>query len=100
MMYWRLVAAVFWLVLGGTLLGIRWLYPDMAQWRWELAGVPAGWIAIVFALYNLAQMGVAYFMRRRATQEAAALRSQHRQPSASPPPELDPNFQFNDPTPE
>jgi hypothetical protein len=98
--YWRLLAAVFWLVLGGTLLAMRWMYPDVPQWSWNVAGLPAGWIAILFAMYNLLQMWIAHALSQRRSDQDGAFARRQRRTASAPEREPDPNFNFTEPPPE
>jgi hypothetical protein len=80
----NLVMAVFWLVVGGLLLGWQWLHPENRRLTIFGTGISIGWLALLLALYDL----VRWRQERRLTRRQTP-------PAAVP----DPNFNFTDQPP-
>jgi hypothetical protein len=94
-MIYNLILAVLWLLLGLALLVGHVLFTEHA-FRASVLGVPAGWLALVLAAYNLLRWWVHYAARRRPP---PALISRPR-PAREPAPRVpDPTFDFTDPSP-
>jgi hypothetical protein len=98
-MYSRLVIIVFWLMLGLTLLGTSWLYPELIQGQGQPAARTLGWLAIVYAVYHSARLAIDYAVRRRRPEPETAL-LRRRRPARAFPSEPDSNFDFTETTPE
>jgi hypothetical protein len=95
---WHLLLAVVWLVLGVAIL-----VTDPPNLHLRLGGFDfsAGWIALLFAGYDLARWwGLrSAYLRRRAAEEMERHRPPRR-PAGEPEPERNPDFIFDDPPPE
>jgi hypothetical protein len=94
----HLIFAFFWLLVGVGIL----LWPN-SPFVFNFAGVQfsGGWIAIIFALYNVARWWSirSYRQARQAAAEAEAERERRHRDEArgEQPQQLDPNFNFTEP---
>jgi hypothetical protein len=97
-MYFNLIVAVVWLLVGTLLILQPVLQPGVPQWTIQGTGLSIGWVAIVFAMYNLVRWSLLVYAAWRRAQDVAAAREQalHRPPP--PGREPDPNFIFTDPS--
>ena len=95
---WRLVMAAGWL-----LLGVAILVTDPPALHLHLGGLDfsAGWIALLFAGYDLARWwGVrSAYLRQRAAEEMERHRTPRRR-TDEPEQERNPDFIFDEPPPE
>jgi hypothetical protein len=94
----HLIFAFFWLLVGVGLL----LWPNSPfVFKFGDVQFSGGWIAIIFALYNVARWWNirSYRQARQAAAEAEAERERrHREEERRGQPEqLDPNFKFTEP---
>ncbi len=79
-LYVKLLVAVFWLLVGGSLIFWQWIQPGKTFLTLGNTGISAGWLAILLALYNFIRWwsGRSYLAQRRAWEEAEARRFSHR----------------------
>jgi hypothetical protein len=95
---WHLILAIGWLLLGGAILVAD---PPSLRLRFGGLDFSVGWVALLFAGYDLARwwsLRSAY--RRRRAAEEMERRRPPRRPSGEPEPERNPDFIFDDPPPE
>jgi hypothetical protein len=90
----HLVLAMFWFVVGAAMLVGLWLRPDAAGLRFGGDGVPLGWVALLFAAYNV----VRWWGRRRAPSPVSTV-PRRREAGPAEDREPRPEFDFSRPEP-
>jgi hypothetical protein len=91
----NLFLAVFWLSLGGLLIGWHWLHPEFRGFRIWGSDVSLGWFALLLALYNVVRWlsNRRYVCQSRLIEESGRRGEQGSRETRDKP--NDPNFKFD-----